>query len=260
MSIRSSFNTVAEFARIREAPIPTEFLQIKQHPILSCETASKIFCSWLFTALCVAFGGCGHDPVDPLVAKLRDPDVEVRRAALHSLVEHPINDNRVIEEITKNLSDSSAESRYEATDALGKLGAAANSGLPLLRLRLQDSDKNVRLRAAFSIEKIDPSDRSFVPVLTAAMREGDGRTLLEVGTLGPRATWAVPVLSGLLSHESFKVRSLAAKALGSIGPAAISAKANLEALRNDKNPTVQKAANDALTRIGAAAVAREMAK
>jgi HEAT repeat protein len=220
----------------------------------------RTFCSWLFTALCVAFGGCGHDPVDALVAKLRDPDVEVRRATTHSLVERPFNDNRVIEEITKNISDNNAELRYESAEALGKLGPAAKSSLPLMRLRLQDRDKNVRLRAAFSIEKIDPSDRSFVPVLTAAMREGDGRTLLEVGALGPHAAWAVPVLSGLLSHESFKVRSLAAKALGSIGPAAISAKANLEALRSDNNPTVQKAANDALSRIAAAAVAREAVK
>jgi HEAT repeat protein len=260
MSIRSSSDTVAEFARIREAPIRTEFLQIQLHPKLSPETAYRAFCSWLVTAICVACGGCGHDPIDALLTKLRDPDVEVRRAAMRSLVEQPVNDNRVIEEITKNVSDKNVELRYESEDALGKLGPAAKSSVPLLKLRFQDVDKNVRLRAAFSVEKIDLSDRSFEPVLTAAMREGDGRTLLEVGALGPRAAWAVPVLSALLSHESFKVRSLAAKALGSIGPAAISAKANLEALRRDNNPTVQKAASDALTRIGAAAVAREAAK
>jgi HEAT repeat protein len=217
------------------------------------------FC-WIFIAICTALTGCGHDPVDNIVAKLRDPDVAVRRAATHSLVEQPVNNERVIEELTKNVSDKNTELRYESAEALGKLGPAAKSSLPLVKLRLQDGDKNVRLRAAFSIEKIDPADRSFVPVLIAAMREGDGRTLLEVGALGPNAAWAVPTLSGLLSHESFKVRSLSATALGNIGPAAISAKPNLEALRNDNNPTVKKAANDALNRIGVGAVTREAAK
>jgi HEAT repeat protein len=220
----------------------------------------RAFCSGIFIALFIALGGCGHDPVDNVVAKLRDPDVDVRRAATHSLVERPVNNERVIEELTKNVSDKNTELRYESAEALGKLGPAAKSSLPLLKLRLQDRDKNVRLRAAFSIEKIDPSDRGFVPVLTAAMREGDGRTLLEVGALGPNAVWAVPTLSALLSHESFKVRSLSAAALGNIGPAAISAKPNLEALRSDSNSTVKKAANDALNRIKAGAVAREAAQ
>jgi HEAT repeat protein len=220
----------------------------------------RAFCTWLVPAICVACGGCGHDPIDALVARLRSPDVEVRQAATHSLVEQPINDSRVVQEITKNLSDKQTELRYESAEALGKLGPAAKSSVPLLKLRFQDDDKNVRLRAAFSVEKIDPTDRSFEPVLTAAMREGDGRTLLEVGALGPDAAWAVPALNRLLSHESFKVRSLAANALGNIGPAAISAKANLEALRNNKNSTVKKAANDALNRITNGALARKSTK
>jgi HEAT repeat protein len=129
-----------------------------------------------------------------------------------------------------------------------------------MRLRLEDREKNVRVRAAFAIQKIDPADHSFMPVLTGTLREGDGRTLLEVASLGPNADWAVPTLNGLLTHESFKVRTLAAKALGSIGPAAIAAKPNLEALRNDSNPTVKAAANDALARIQSASVARGVEK
>jgi HEAT repeat protein len=209
----------------------------------------RAFCHWSFIGLCIALGGCGHDPVDAIVARLRDPNVEVRRAATHSLVEQPVNDQRVIKELTHNVSDKNPELRYESAEALGKLGPAANSSLPLLILRLQDGEKNVRLRAAFSIQKIDPADRSFVPALTDAMREGDGRTLLEVGALGPHAAWAVPTLSGLLSHESPKVRTLAAKALGNIGPAASEAKVALEAARSDPNAGVQKAATDALARV-----------
>jgi HEAT repeat protein len=217
--------------------------------VRNSETRFSVSLGLLSVGLCIALGGCAHDPVDAIVANLRDRNVEVRQAATNSLVEQPVNDSRVIKELTKNSSDKSSELRYKSTQALGKLGSAASSSLPLLRLRLQDLEKNVRLRAAFSIQKIDPADRSFVPVLTDAMREGDGRTLLEVGALGPQAAWAVPTLSQLLTHESPKVRTLAAKALGNIGPAASEAKMALEAARADSNAGVQKAANDALARM-----------
>ena len=88
------------------------------------------------------------------VRLLRDPNVEVRRTTTHSLVEQPVNDERVIKELTHNVSDKNSELRYESAEALGKLGPAANSSLPLLILRLQDGEKNVRRRAAFSIQKI----------------------------------------------------------------------------------------------------------
>jgi HEAT repeat protein len=200
----------------------------------------------LIAALCMASVGCGHDPIDAVLAKLRDPNVETRRAATHTLAEQPVNDERVIAELSKCVSDKDIEVRYESIKALGQLGPAAKSSLPVLRLRLEDKERNVRLRAAFSIQKIDPADQSFVPVLTSAMREGDGRTLLDVAALGPNAAWAVPTLIGLLSHESHKVRTLAAKALGNIGPAASAAKVPLESARRDSNAGVQKAAADAL--------------
>jgi HEAT repeat protein len=130
------------------------------------------------------------------------------------------------------------------------LGPAAKSSLPALKLALRDAEKPIRFRAAFSIEKIDPQERSFVPVLAAAMREGDGRTLLEVGAMGPDAVWAVPTLIGLLSHESPKVRALAARALGQIGPPAAAAKTALQQATRDSNAAVQGAAREALNRIG----------
>ena len=209
----------------------------------------RVSFSLLFVGLCIASGGCGRDPVDDLVAKLRDPNVEVRRAAAHALVVQPVNDERVIAELTKTVSDKDSEVRYESIEALGKLGPAAKSSLPLVRLRLEDGEKNVRLRAAFSIQKIDAADRSFVPVLTGAMREGDGRTLLEIGALGPNAAWAAPTLIELLSHASPKVRTLAARALGGVGPTSNEARVALGAAQRDSNAGVRKAATDALARL-----------
>jgi HEAT repeat protein len=213
---------------------------------------------WLGVSLVLI--GCARDPVDDLIAKLHDSDVEVRRAAVRALVEQPSNDERVVAELTKSATDKDAEVRYQSVDAISKLGSAAKPILPQLKFRLQDTDTNVRLRAAFVIQRIDPADRSFVPVLTGAIRAGDGRTLLEVGKLGPDAAWAVPTLSGLLSHESPKVRTLAARALGGIGPAANSARAALEAARSDSNAAVKHAVKDALARIESGPTTRAAAK
>jgi HEAT repeat protein len=212
--------------------------------------------SLFFVALCLAPSGCGHDPIEEVVAKLRDPNVDVRRAAAHSLVVQPVNDERLIAALAKDTSDRDSEVRFESVEALGKLGPPAKSSLPLIALRLQDKERNVRIRAAFSIHKIDPADRTYVPVLVDAMREGDGRTLLEVAALGPDAAWAVPTLSGLLSHESPKVRTLAARALGSIGPAASAARPGLEAASRDSNAAVQTAATEALAHVQGSVSAR----
>jgi HEAT repeat protein len=200
-------------------------------------------------ALSIAPVGCGRDPASEVIAKLHDWNPGVRRAAVRDMVEHPPTDPRLIDELEKTLIDKDTEVRYLAVEAIGQMGPAARPNLPQMRMRLADQDKQVRLRAAFAIRKIDPTDPSFMPVLTGALGEGDGRTLLEVASLGPDACWAVPTLAKLLSHESFKVRTLAAKALGSIGATASTATPALEGARRDSNPGVQKAAAQALARI-----------
>ena len=246
MSIRTGANRHPERAGTCQ---PEGVSATEGSPLKRSKFFASVRMTLLFVGLCIAASGCGRDPIDASVAKLRDPNVDVRLAATHALVERPINDNRVIEELTKNVSDKNAELRFESIEALAKLGPAAKSSLPLVKLRLQDGDKTVRLRAAFAIQKIEPADREFVPVLAAAMRDGDGRTLLEVAALGPNAAWATPTLSGLLSHGSPKVRILAAKALGNIGPSASAASVALEAARHDSHAGVQKAATDALARV-----------
>jgi HEAT repeat protein len=212
-------------------------------------TTARHICRHLYLVLCLPVLGCSRDSVADLVAKLKNPDVNVRRAAAAALDEQPTSDERTIEALTKSAADSDPEVRYRVTSALGKLGPVAKSAAPALRLALQDSETLVRIRAAFSLARIDPQDRSCLPVLVGAMREGDGRTLLEVGELGPQAAWAVPTLRNLLSHQSTKVRALAAKALGRIGPPAHDAMSDLQTAARDSNAAVRGAAQDALDEI-----------
>ncbi len=199
--------------------------------------------------LCLSQVGCAHDPLDDLISRLNDPDAAVRRAAVRELAKRPSSDERVVAALTKSTTDKDADVRYFSVEGLGKLGPAGKSVVPALKSVLADSEKRVRLEAALAIAKIDPRDPAFRPVVTAAMREGDGRTLLAIGSMGPDAAWAVPILIGLLSHETPQVRALAARTLGHIGPAGSEAKASLEAASRDSNAAVQKAAKEALSHL-----------
>ncbi len=174
---------------------------------------------------------------------------ELRRAAAHAVAEKPVSDERVVAALAKCVADEDAELRYFAIDALGKIGPAAKSSTPTLKIALQDADPRVRLRAALSMARIDPQERSFMPAVVNSMREGDGNTLLEIGTMGPSAAWAVPTLAELVSHPLPQVRVLAAHDLGRIGPEASGALPALQRAMQDSNPAVKRAAEEATKRI-----------
>ena len=193
--------------------------------------------------------GCGGDSVGELIARLESGDVAQRRVAARALGERADVDDRAVAALTKRVEDSDAEVRHVSIRALGEAGHAAKSSVSALEESLNDSDARVRVAAALAIHKIDPANRSFEPVLIGAMRRGDGRVLLAIGEMGPEGAWAVPTLVELLSHESAKIRSLAARTLGRIGPAAGAAKSALRRAVDEPNVAVQDAARDALERI-----------
>jgi len=193
--------------------------------------------------------GCNHDPGSELIAQLRNPDVDTRRAAARALGEQTVFEPRFVEALSTAVADQDAEVRRLSIGALGKFGTAAQSSLPALTAALQDPELGVRLKAALAIQRIDRKNSSFVPVLIGAMREGDGRIFLEVGTMGEAGAWAVPTLAGLLSHESAKVRALAAQTLGRIGSVTPEAKAALQRCLRDPNGAVQTAAKEAFDRL-----------
>jgi HEAT repeat protein len=199
--------------------------------------------------VCLLLCGCGGDRVSKLVAELSDTDASVRRTAVHAVAEQPVGDERVVTALAQCVAGNDAEVRYFATDALGRIGPAAKSSVPALKLALQDPEPRVRLRAALSMARINPQERSFMPTIVSSMREGDGKTLLEIGAMGPSAVWAVPALVELLGNPLPQVRVLAANDLGHIGPGASSALPALRGALQDANPAVKRAAEEASKRI-----------
>ena len=197
-------------------------------------------------AACLLVTGCGTNPTATAISQLQSSDVEVRRAAARTLGEQTDSDARVVAAVTKAVGDSDKAVRWLAIDDLAKIGPPAASSVPAVIKALDDADAAVRLRAALVIQKIDPKNPNFPRVLIAEMRAGNGRVLLDVGAMGKDAAWAVPTLIELLSHQSPKVRALAAQALGRIGPAGTDAKTALQRAASDPNPAVQSAAREAI--------------
>lgn len=200
-------------------------------------------------SLCLMLSGCGGDPIEKLVSELDSADAVVRRSAVHTILEKPVGDARVMAALAKCVADSDAEARYFAIDALGRIGPAAKPSIGELKKAMQDAEPRVRLRAALSIARIDAQEPSFLPVITNSMREGDGNTLLEIGAMGPSAVWAVPTLAELVSHPMLQVRVLALHDLGRIGPGASSALPALQNAMRDSNPAVKQAAEKAAKQI-----------
>ena len=206
---------------------------------------------------CLVLLGCGSDPVGKLIAQLDDSDVATRRTATRALGTQSEISERVVAALAKSIDDSDAEVRHLSIYALGNCGPAATASLPALVRALRDRESSERVKAAVSIQKIDPHEATSRSILVEAMRQGDGRALLEVGSMGANAAWAVPALIQLLSHDLAKVRALAAQTLGRLGPPAGSAEAALKRSLHDPNVAVQDAARHALELIQAQRDLRE---
>ena len=97
------------------------------------------------------------------------------------------------------------------------------------------------LKAA-RVRSIDPNSEAYVPVLVDAMRRGEGGIILEVGRMEPTATWAVPTLVALISHQRPIIRAAAATALGQVGSGVPEAEAALKRAAQDPDEGVRQAA------------------
>lgn len=152
--------------------------------------------------------------VAALVTALADPDVEVRRAAVHSLGQ--LGDTTVVAALTQALANDADEGvRRAAAWALGQLEQA--SAVPALSAALRhDHDLEVRRNCAWALGQIE--DASAVDALGAVLNDPDAE-------LRKKAVWAlgqiesvrsVPLLIPVLRDADPDARSQAAWALGQI--------------------------------------------
>jgi HEAT repeat protein/beta-lactamase regulating signal transducer with metallopeptidase domain len=178
--------------------------------------------------------------VTALIAALKDPDVEVRRAVVRALGNR--RDLRAVPGLTEALRDQDAEVRSGAIEALAELGDTRAASA--FASALGDESVEVRRAAARGLAELKVPDAT--DPLIRALKDGDAevrQTAAEaLGEIGDRR--AVPGLIEALADRSADVRHQAAHALGHLkDPRAVE---GLTALLKDPNADVRSAALDAL--------------
>ena len=178
--------------------------------------------------------------VAALLSVLKDPDVEVRRAAVRSLAN--FEDPATVAAFREALHDSDAEIRSAAVEALGNLHDAASADA--IAALIKDPNKDVRANA---IEALTDLELTVAPAgLLDALRDSDAdvrqHAAEAVGHFEDAR--AVPQLRIMLDDPNGDVRESAVEALGEIrNQEAIDA---LIVALKAQDPKVRQAAADAL--------------
>lgn len=158
----------------------------------------------------------------PLLARLRDPDADVRRAACR---EAPDDASAVllVDALCAALADPANPVARAASEALARIGSADRAVLPALTAALRGPDPRARLFAALAMARLAPPAPKLLPALIEALALADGelrwtaaRLLVELGRLEPEV---LPLLLSLVaSHEQPASRRMAVFALRELAP------------------------------------------
>ena len=182
----------------------------------------------------------GRAIVNALMSVIKDPNVEVRRAATRSLGQH--EDRTALPALREALRDEDAEVRQAALEALSSMEDAASADA--IAALIKDPNKEVR---AAAIEALTNLELTSPPAgLREALRDPDAdvrhQAAHAVGHFEDAS--AVPALALLLEDKNAEVREAAVEALANIrNEPAIQA---LIGALKAKDPKIRQAAADAL--------------
>jgi HEAT repeat protein len=134
---------------------------------------------------------------------------------------------KTADQLSRDLSDGSAEVRRRAAADLSELGHEAIPAVPALSAALKDNAAAVRSAAALAISRIGPEAAAAVPNLISLLKDQDPitrqRAVSALHSIGPAAKPAVEALKEALKDNALDNSSRAANALGRIGEPAIPA-------------------------------------
>ena len=196
--------------------------------------------------IAASLAGC-EAPHEPLVEQLQSTSAESRRAAALALGKLGSTAEPAVSSLWPVVGDGDPTVRQAACRALGEIGVASLETTAALQPALDDAELSVRLAAAIALLRLDPSGDVHRQVLTDAMLQGEGGTIVAVGRLEPKATWALPTLTQLLRDRRPGIRRIAAEALGRIGPDAAAREALHRSATQDADDRVRTTATESLS-------------
>jgi len=124
--------------------------------------------------------------------------------------------------LIRDLKGGDENTRAEAAESLGELGADGKPALPALLSALGDEGERVRQNVLRAIIAIGPDENTIQP-LTNSLKDSDNEvralSASALGQLGPSARKSIPALREALHDRDEDVRKEAADALKAIsGP------------------------------------------
>ena len=164
-----------------------------------------------------------------LIQMLQSSDYYTRLLSARALSERIFVPNRTafVDALAGVLTDSQADTRVRAAQALYQIGPKASSAVPALIDRLQDPVFSVRIHCVHALGAIGADAERVVPLLVDLLKSaqaGDkgsvaarGAANLALGAFGDRAQAAIPVLINELTVAELNTPGYAAEALGQIG-------------------------------------------
>jgi HEAT repeat protein len=159
--------------------------------------------------------------VAPLIERLNNRDVRIRREAIDGLVEIG---SPALPALITAIQSADRTLRLNAASVFGDLGAEAVAAVPVLTTALQDPDEQVRLYATWALGNIGVGAKAAVPALLEALHDRSQYVRIYAPSalrrIGVDAKVGVPALVTALGDSNARVRFNAANALGVMGAAA----------------------------------------
>lgn len=188
------------------------------------------FACVVLAGIAVNLAGCARSPSAPKVEKdkaflgrpladlrleLKDPDVNVRRAAVKAL-SHASN-AAALESLRSAVEDADNQVAEEAVRGIGWLGADAAAAVPTLTARLQDPPTaQFRQVAIETLGRIGPKSARAVPLLIEQYQQVKElpvtrrAIVITFGQIGPEAKLAVPTLIEALAERDLEADAVVA--------------------------------------------------
>lgn len=168
-----------------------------------------------------------EEAIPVLLAALskNEEDIDVRGDAAEALAKFAAARENVLLALMDSASDMEVVVRYSSVSALGRIGVAAKTALPLLlKILTSDSSPAIRGQAVLAVSRVGFGDQETVlPALMTAL-ETDNEVAATAASVfaswGEQGTPAVPSLVKALRAGDSRVHQSAAISLGKIGPKA----------------------------------------
>ena len=167
--------------------------------------------------------------VPALIERLTDSRSVVRNRAADALGEIGL---AAIPALLKTLAANDAVLRRRTARAIGNTGAEDATVVSALKA-LEDEESGVRFSASQALGKMPAAAPSLVTVLESGAPTARYWATVALGRIGVRSDPVLPALINALNDGDKNVRAGAASALGKIGPQARSAIPALKEMLND---------------------------